>query len=187
MPDKAKAIEPSEIITGRDDTIHRQMVRANPWLRLTGRFFDYSLFFAILYLIAKPFGWLPFGRIIPFEYFIWIFFETLLLTFWGSTPGKWLVGTKLKKDYTNRFTFSQALKRSFNVWFRGIGMGIPFINLLCMATAYYRINLLGQTSWDREEDIHVAHLPVARWRIYFAAAFALIGMIFYSFCKKHWL
>lgn len=175
-------IEPSEILTGKGDSIHRLEKQPNPWLRLIARFFDYALFFTILYFIPRPPSWPSFGKLVPIEFFAWIPFEALLLAFCGTTPGKWLVGVDVKVA-GKKLCFKTALKRSLNVWFRGLGMGIPIINVICMMNAYYRMRLFQATSWDLEDDIAVIYRPVGKWRVYLAAAAAAIGMIFYSFWK----
>jgi hypothetical protein len=179
-------VEPSEILTGQGEAIRRMIQPVNPWNRLIARFFDYSLFFALLNVSLRPLGWPGLGHLVPFEYFAWIPFEALLLTWWGTTPGKWLVGDSVRKN-AKKLPMKTALKRSLSVWFRGIGMGIPIVNIFCMLNAYYRLRLFQQTSWDLEDDISVQEHPVAKWRIYLAGAIAFAGMILYSFWKKSWI
>jgi hypothetical protein len=181
-----RVIEPSEIITGREEAPHRHASKSNPWLRFIARFFDYSWFFFLLSFFPKTAA-APFGRLIPLEFFAWIPVEAALLALWGSTPGKWLLNTELKKGYAPRLPFSGAFKRSFLVWFRGLGLGIPVINVICMLNAYYRLRLFETTSWDRDEGTCVIHRPCPKWRIYLAAALAASGMIYYSLWKKSWL
>lgn len=175
-------IEPSEILTGQGDPIRRLEKQPNPWLRLIARFFDYSLFFTVLYFLPRPLGWPSFGRLVPIEFFAWIPFEAMLLAFCGTTPGKLMVGLDVRMR-GKRLSLKTALKRSLNVWFRGLGLGIPIINVICMMNAYYRLRLFQNTSWDLEDDITVTYRPIGKWRIYLTSAAAIAGMIFYSFWK----
>lgn len=182
-------IEPSEILVDGQGTIRDDPIRANPWLRLLARFFDYSLFFMLLLILRKlNQGQLPLGRlesIVPYEYFVWIPIEAALLRFWGTTPGKWFIGTDLRQGRRPRLDFMTALQRSFKVWFRGLGMGIPIVNAICMLVAYNRLKVFKITSWDRDDHILVTHRRVGRWRIYLAAAIAICGIIVYSNTKDY--
>ncbi len=185
-----RVIEPSEIIVENGRAKRQENItHANPWLRFLGRFFDYSWFFLILWGIRKfAHGQFPFGKyehLVPFEYFVWIPIEALMLASWGTTPGKFLLGTKLKFQGRGRkLDFTGALRRSFAVWFRGLGMGIPVLNVFCMMVAYNRLRMTQMTSWDREERIVVTHYPIGRWRIGVAAALAIFGLLFYYGDRK---
>ena len=178
-----RVVEPSEIIVDREGLPRQDTSRVNPWIRFLARFFDYSLFFLLLWgLRVLAAGHLPFGkfeRLIPFEFFVWIPVEALLLAIWGTTPGKFFLKTEIRQGRKVRLEYITALKRSFNVWFRGLGMGIPAINVLCLLIAYQKLRLLRQTSWDREENIGVFHHPIGRWRVIAAAIFGAGGLLLY--------
>ena len=182
-----RAIEPSEIIIDKEGLPKDKVSTVNPWLRFLARFFDYSLFFLLMWGIRTlSHGHLPLGRfehLVPFEYFVWIPIEAILLCTWGTTPGKFFLKTELRQGRKTRLDFFTALKRSFNVWFRGLGMGIPVINFFCLLIAYHRLRLFRQTSWDREENIIVTHHPIGRWRIVAAAIIAGGGLLFYYSVK----
>lgn len=178
-----EAIDPSEIITGEPPRAKPGVV--NPWVRFTARLFDYALFFFLVSLVAGRAAQAPpFENWIPLEFFAWVPIEALLLWTWGTTPGKWLLKTRLKKGLEKRLDFESALRRSFSVWVRGIGLGIPFINILCMLASYHRLRVLRTTSWDLQEKISVSHEAIPKWRFYFVFALAIIGMIYYSYWKK---
>lgn len=186
------AIDPSEILVEqRRGTVNEDTTRANPWLRFLARFFDYSLFVLLLWALRVLLhGHLPLGRYeewIPFEYFLWIPFEALLLSTWGTTPGKFFLKTKIRYGAMGKFSYMTALKRSLQVWFRGMGMGIPFICQLCMIMAYHRLKVFRKTSWDHEGHITVTHSPIGRWRLVVAAVIAIGGMFFYFHNKKEHL
>ena len=178
-----KVVEPSEIIIDREGLPKQNIAHVNPWIRFLARFFDYSLFFLVLWglriLLAGHFPLGRFENLIPFEFFVWIPIEALLLSTWGTTPGKFFLKTDLRQGRKPKLDYMTALKRSFNVWFRGLGMGIPVINFLCLLVAYHRLRLFRQTSWDREENIIVSHHPIGRWRIVAAAVIAVGGILFY--------
>lgn len=180
-----KVIEPSEIIIDQPSESHEGSVsKANPWMRFVARFFDYALFFNLLHLFGKKFFALPYEQFIPIEYFAWIPVEAFLLWSWGTTPGKWLLGTEIKKGALRRLPWPIAFRRSFSVWFRGMGLGIPIINVICLISAYYRLRVFQTTSWDRDEQITVSHHVLPKWRFYIVFFLTAAGMIYYSYWKK---
>ena len=180
-------IEPSEIIV-EQDYVRTRPARVNPWIRFLGRFLDYTMFFLVLLGLRKllqghlPFG--PFEKLVPFEFFVWIPVEALLLFTWGKTPGKWFLGTHLRFGRKDKPDFITALRRSVSVWFRGLGLGIPFLNVFCLLVAYNRLKLTQITSWDRDDHIQVSHDPISKWRLIAATVFTVAGMLFYFSMKN---
>lgn len=185
---KDRVIEPSEIFVEQAPNPREDAIHVNPWIRLLARAIDYGIFFLLLLSTRKLFqGHLPFGKyehLIPFEFFVWIPIEALLLSTWGTTPGKFFLRTQLKQGKRLKLDFFTALRRCFSVWFRGLGMGIPVMNFFCLLVAYNKLKLLHTTSWDREDHIQVRHYPIGKWRIYLAALFSVIS-IFYYYTEKN--
>ena len=183
-----KAIEPSEIIIDGQGLPKEKVAQVNPQIRLMARFFDYALFLICLWALRFFFqGSFPLGlfeHMIPFEFFAWIPIEALLLSTWGTTPGKFLLKTSLRQGRREKLLFTAALKRSFNVWFRGLGMGIPVINILCMLVASSKLRMTGMTSWDREDNITISHAPVAQWRLVFVTIVIFLSFLGY-YTNKH--
>lgn len=178
-----KIVEPSEIIIDGKGLPKEKVTRVNPPIRFLARFFDYALFLLVLLLIRNTAGArFPeslFEYMIPFEYFAWIPLEVALLTSLGTTPGKFLLRTKITHGRKPRFDFVTALRRSFNVWLRGLGMGIPIVNVLCMLVASSKLRMLGMTSWDREDNISVTHQPVTQARVILASFITFCGFLAY--------
>ena len=77
----------------------------------------------------------------------WIPIEALLLTFWGTTPGKWLLKSRVENVAT--MTYWAALDRSFTVFCWGLGCLIPVVSVLCCAVGYQDLADTGITRWDR--------------------------------------
>ena len=55
--------------------------------------------------------------------------EPLLLSTWGYTPGKWVLGLTVRNAEGGKLRFSQAAARLAGVFCRGEGYGIPLYNL----------------------------------------------------------
>lgn len=182
-----KIIEPSEILTGEKHSGGRT-AKVEPTVRFIARLFDYSLFCLSLLILKFSFSWHFsenfFETMIPFEFFCWIPIETLFLWLWGKTPGKWFLNLELRFDSRKKPDFLIALRRSVSVWFRGLGMGIPVINVLCMLVAYQRLKMTQSTTWDNDDRIHVYQYPLPKWRFIAAVIFSTLGLFLYFFLKN---
>lgn len=178
-----KSIDPSEIIIENDGTVRNDTSRINPWIRFVARMFDYSLFIVLLWGVHRAIpGSTEFGRFeswIPFEYLLWIPVEAALLWVWGKTPGKWLLKIELRQGWRKRPDYLSAIRRSYHVWLRGLGMGIPFISAICLLVAYQRLKIFHLTSWDKDDHFQILHRPVSRMRLGFAVSIAILGFWFY--------
>ena len=79
--------------------------------------------------------------------FLWIFVESSLLSLFGTTPGKSLFKTRLRLTTNDSIPFSIALARSFKVWWRGLGAGIPVVSLITLSHADNDLTHNSITSW----------------------------------------
>ncbi len=152
---------------------------ARPWIRYLARLFDYIIFgivFSIaVALILPALFYLPDIFYSMLLIFVWIFIEARFLSWWGTTPGKWLLKTKVRDLNGNKLTFSQALSRSFAVWLKGMGIGFPIASLITQVIAYNRLKKDGITSWDRDGGFVVLHEKIGVLRG------VLIGLGFIGF------
>lgn len=142
-------------------------IRPRPWIRFWARMIDYSLLYLIFTFISSYLGalFLPvqplFGMLILF---IWIFVETLLIITWGTTPGKWLLCITLRNEFQHKLSFSDALNRSFSVWWLGMGAGLPIVFLITVIVAAVKLSNTGMTSWDRRSNYRVFHGKIGMLR-----------------------
>jgi uncharacterized RDD family membrane protein YckC len=146
--------------------LKRPLVR--PWVRLAARYLDmyvWSVFISIILTITwKDISEYPSYALGIIFCFIWIPIETILLTTVGTTLGKTLLGIKVRTADGNKLLFKQALKRSFIVWWKGQGAGVPVLSLICNINAYQSlIFYIGKTKWDRDLDIVVTHRNKTLW------------------------
>ena len=75
--------------------------------------------------------------------------EGLCLSLFGTTPGKWLMGLRLRYRYydrTEKPAFRDAALRAAHVWFRGCGLGL--FPELCGIFSYLRANRGDEQPWD---------------------------------------
>ena len=155
-------------------------VRRRPWVRFWARMLDYSLFALLLVMIPSLFfvaGSLFFILVVLF---IWIFIESILLSTWGTTPGKWFFKITIRTQEGNKLPFSFALRRSLSVWWLGLAAGIPIICLITLIIAAVKLSQTGKTSWDKRGDYSISHGDIAPIRtiiaiLYFLCYFVIMG------------
>lgn len=160
-----------------------KITSVRPWVRYWARYLDLLIAAITLGLFLGIF--MPSVLDSTSEIFltiiivlIWVFVEPILLSNWGTTPGKWLLRIQLKDEKGGKPEFTKALNRSFAVWFRGLGLGIPIISLFTLVAAYNRLTKQGVTSWDEGGEFSITHKRIGPFRIIVAilifTAFALL-------------
>lgn len=141
--------------------------RKRAWLRWLARSVDEMLWFALLWSIGLASGWIGLWDFLYSNPYLllgppvlWIPLEAFLLSRWGTTPGKWLLGMRVADDLGQPLHFKAALQRSALVFATGNGLGLPFDQLLPMLQAsmsWVLYRRTGTTLWDRAASSQVLH------------------------------
>ena len=99
------------------------------------------------------------------HYLPWFAIEPLLLHYFGTTPGKWLLGLKVVNHDGSRLDLQAAIRRSLRVMFSGVGFGWPLLVLFCQALSLFTAKRLGTTIWDYTGGHRVIASPLNAFRI----------------------
>ena len=154
----------------------------HPWLRYGARKIDFFLFLPLGASIAIPFlMWAPTAKLIsshdwlfyPLIFVPWIFLEALLLSTWGTTPGKALLLIDVRRADGRKLGYGTALIRSIDVFGRGVGLCIPLLSPVMSSFSYYRLKAGHRPVWDQESDLIVQHGRVRLGRC--AIAWLILG------------
>lgn len=100
----------------------------------------------------------------------------------GNTPGKAFLGLTVGTIHAKPLGFSQYLTRNFSVWFSGLALGFPLINLYTMSKQSGRLKKGLQTNYDEPTGFRVRAKPCGLIRktlfgIAFVSLFAaMIGL-----------
>ncbi|MDA9114806.1 RDD family protein [Burkholderiaceae bacterium] len=107
---------------------------------------------------------------------VWAPAESVLLSLYGTTPGKWLFGMRVVHPNGGMLSYPDALKRSFLVFLQGLGLGIPVVVWFTQLFAYRRLTKTGTTLWDRSTNAVVLH---KKWGILRAlvCTVAVLGLL----------
>ncbi len=168
-----QAVHPSEIIHSKKPKKKRKIApdQKNVWLRFLARMFDYSILSCLfsIFIITKIWDRASLDFALPLELFVWIFIEAFFLSKLRATPGKFLL--RFKVIAPKKFTYELALKRSFMVWMRGMGLGLYFLPFFTMFYAYSKLINRKITSWDRDLHLEVHHKKCPAYRVIFCILF----------------
>ena len=138
------------------------------WVRYWARMLDYLFFGFICGVIIGIFDipipeynqpFLGLGII-----FLWVFLEAIFVSTWGTTPGKWMLKSRVRTSNGKKLSFLNALNRSFGVWWLGMGAGLPIVSLVTMIVAAVKLSNTQVTTWDRTGHFRVEHGKVGWFR-----------------------
>jgi RDD family/GYF domain 2 len=154
--------------------------QVRPWVRYWARLMDIMIFSFMLgisaALIYEPLLDIPdtvFGIMLLFLY---VFAEAAMLASLGTTPGKAMLSVRLRDANGDKLSYGSALKRSFDVWARGLGLGLGIISIITQINAYNHLTNEGITSWDRTGDYTVQHRSISIWRILLVSFLVLCSL-----------
>jgi uncharacterized RDD family membrane protein YckC len=161
--------------------IDNEIKYIRPWKRFIARMIDYVIYIFSLMLIHDFVNIyimhiklkLP-ALIFYASLWLWIFIEAILLSVFGTTPGKWLLNIFIKDVNNDRMRFDNALIRSLNVFIKGFGMGIPIINFFAIIISYNHLLRDGKSSWDIEDGNILIFKEVGLVRSAFIAIMVLV-------------
>src|SRR4030095_5675072 len=110
--------------------------------------------------------------------FLWCFVEAGFLSTWVATPGKALLRVSVRNAEGSVLGYFEALARSFDVWFRGQGIGFPLVIPFTMLAGYNTLTKRGITTWDRSANTQVTHRTIGPVRI----IVAMLLLVFAFLC-----
>ena len=160
-----------------------------PWRRYWARLFDITFIMPFYIFIISLFSPGLNYTIIRMESFIGgtllllfylIFFEPMMLSSFGTTPGKVLLGIKIRDLSGKKISYTTGMRRGFLVWIYGMGIGIPLITLFTMTVAYSKLRRNGITGWDEKCEISIIHDQLSIFRV-------TLFITTFIFCLSIWV
>lgn len=156
-----------------------------PWPRLFARSIDTSVFiFVTIFVlaIAAP-GLIDDAGVIGFVLlFAWSFVEAAMLSSSGTTPGKALFHIKVLNRDGTKMSYGAALKRSLEVWVKGMAIGVSQLSMFAQGYAYNRLVTTGATSWDTGKEHIVVHRDLSPWKAALGGLLytGIVALVLYS-------
>jgi uncharacterized RDD family membrane protein YckC len=142
---------------------------ARPWPRFFARQIDYVLFgmvFGTVHaMVLTEFLDLPWLALSPLMTFAWIPPEAILLSLFGTTPGKWAFSLRVVRNDGDNLSLRDALVRSLRVWIQGMVLGLPVVLLIGNWVGYQQLTNLGITAWDEATPSATQQAPLVMARV----------------------
>ena len=105
----------------------------------------------------------------------WFAIEALLIHLWGTTPGKALLGVKVRQADGRPLAIGPSVWRALRVWTLGVGLGMPLMVILCQGLSFWVTRRVGRPLWDTAGDHRVSVAQVSTVRVVvFAGLFILL-------------
>ena len=80
--------------------------------------------------------------------------EPFLLSRFGTTPGKWLLGMCITGLDGEKLSYGEAAGRTWRVVLHGMGLNIPFLNLYCLWRSDKKLMAGEELVWERGSVQH---------------------------------
>ena len=157
-----------------------------PWARFFARHLDYMTFTFVAIIVSmltfsSVHGILTMtvGQMIIASILltlVWAFVEAALISVYGTTPGKYLLGIHVADSDGRKPGIAQSLRRSLGVWAMGVGMALPIVGLVAQFLGYRALKRHGVSPWDRLSRTEVEHFDyhILSPILYFFTVSALI-------------
>lgn len=161
----------------------------NPWQRFWARFLDVHLatgsaaiFLSLACHITAAAGG---SQITGFFSLVlgWMLvlaIEPLLLSTWGTTPGKRLMGLELRDHAGGKLSYMEGLQRTWGVLGTGYGFEIPVYSLYRLYKSFRICGDNEEMPYDREQGFRYYSLVPGRWYLRACAAAALVALLVWA-------
>ena len=146
-----------------------------PVRRAVARFIDYLLWgMLVVAVLGEKTGDVRSPSWIFYvSFWGYIFVEAGLISSFGTTIGKRLVGIRVYASDGKKMSFFYALKRSFLVFGAGMGFFLPYVSLLLPVYAWYRLIKYKIVFWDMVSDSNIKVVKTTLWDKLLLMAFIL--------------
>ena len=173
------------------DNLNEDVTQATAWPRFFARVFDIwlesvilgfliglfltKLFPMVLVFVQTTLGAIVFNiLILPLA----LVLDAIMATLFGNTLGKVMLGLKVRNARGERLNFNHYVRRNFGVWIRGLGLGIPIVNIVVMIIQADRVNDGKPTSYDETPGFRVVSKRIGWFRM--ALMVSVVGVLFVS-------
>ena len=119
-------------------------------------------------------GYIFVGVFLMFHALTFTVLEAFCVSQFGNTPGKALMGIRIRNIIGSRLSFRSSLKRSALAMLAGMGLGIPLISLITQFICARTLSEDGYVFWDRVDSLQYQTQVVGAWRWIFALVIYIV-------------
>lgn len=156
-----------------------------PWRRYFARIIDFAIYdtlwniFLALALHINIRSRSVTGSLVDYIAVLILIFllEPILLSLFGATAGKWILGLRVTNNEGDRMTYANALSRTKSMMFYGMGFRIPLFQWYRQWKSYKAYRDEETLDWEYHSAITLK--DEKKWRIwaYIGAYAAMIGVL----------
>lgn len=160
-----------------------------PWRRYAARWLDLLIYGLLWNAIARCIFRLNLGSGF---YANWLFtlvdmavgvllmllIEPVLLHFWGTTPGKWLFGLRVRAENGEKIAYRTAFARTWLVYTDGMGWYLP-LWIIYKLWKNYQLCQREEMPWDEENGCRIV-MRETKMKWYRVPAFILAAALVYG-------
>lgn len=132
-----------------------------PWRRYWARRFDYFLYSAAVTLLTHDFMYGA-GIAALLTLPAMLFVEPMLLSLFGTTPGKALFGIRVTDPDGSRLNYQTALERTWTVMWEGMALNLPLVTLYFQYKGLQQAEQEQPLSWEEESEL--SYRDGKKWR-----------------------
>jgi uncharacterized RDD family membrane protein YckC len=169
---------------------------APPWRRFWARLFDVLLSASLIMFavgLARPSLYRPGGAFFGHEQLLgWLIIpvamlvDALIYAVFGNTAGKAIAGIRVVNDRSReRLVLPGYVKRNLELYFFGLGTGLPVVSLVTMFFAYRRVDREETPSWDLSADSQVISLSANSLRTWIIACIYVLLVAMLTLSRLH--
>lgn len=154
-----------------------------PWRRYWARSLDmglYGLIWTYILIMALRFkeqgGFLQSMVGVVVALALSLLIEPVMISFLGTTPGKWIFGLSISRTDGERLSYQEALQRTWGVIRSGMGYGIPFYTLYRNYKCYELCRDGRQNEWELDLGYQIKDTSGIRFLGIFLGMAAIIAV-----------
>ena len=112
---------------------------------------------------------------ILFEGILMVYLESPLLHWFGTTPGKALLGLRVQDPDGGRLSFDKAFLRTLSVLFRGMGLCIPIVNIVQEYRSYEACTRGKTLPWEEDSVLMLRDAKAWRTAVFVVLFIAIVS------------
>lgn len=152
--------------------VEEQLVKnivPNPWRRYFARTIDiqiYSIFIRIIFYFAFEINLKVVGisvwAVTILSCVLMLLIEPLLLRYLGTTPGKFILGLRLRNKKGKKLSYFDGFIRTWMILKMGYGFSIPFYNLYRLYVSHKACSNNEVMDWDQDVSYELIDKKIIR-------------------------
>lgn len=159
------------------------MRECHPVRRFVARYIDYSLLYCLIrFLLIVVFRIRPFtdtlSNLITYGTpFLAVPLFALLMHWFGTTPGKWVMGIRIDCCNGGNLCYARAVQREWDVLRYGLGFGIPLWRLWRLYKSYVQHVNSFDMDWDNDTEYTFLNWNVKKKAVFAGITAVIIALM----------